>query len=608
MNILNSKILISLVLIFTTISTNYAQRENDTWVFGNNKWIFDSNQTNGFIHSSIGSYPFKYGTASVSDKNTGELLFYSDGTSIIDKNGNLMQNGGYLFGDPAPNTALERFYLTSGLCGGNKTQQPVIILPKPGSTERYYVFSSVYTDYRYYCTDGYPREFFNFGIRYAEVDMSNGLGNVVSKNNLVQANGSNGLSSTLHGDGNSIWLVTTNNGDFYSYKIDSGGVSTTPIINSFAQDVFNTIKISPNGEYLFNNTLNYNASKNNYALYNFNKTNGQVTNRTPILPSSNSYDSFVDATVGPSSFEFSPDSNILYFISAEACLCTSHPFELGKLSMYNISTGELAGGTYPLFEFGYTSANLQRAINGKIYLIFNSQGFDPNFNYDVEFGYWFNGNTYSYDWGVIEYPDNWNPNINPISYISPPLNVKNGYMFPQLIPEIPNCTNDLIITQNVFPGATDIQSALNTVTATNIIFNQGTAKYDAGVSVFLKPGFNAKSGSEFRAFIQGCTVPPLPKIEDGLTQSDEGLNLKTEKILILYPNPTSGLLHLSSEEKMYSWEISNPFGTIQDSGSFRFLNDAKNLEINLNNFITGVYYVKVVFQDGEIITKKIIRE
>src|SRR5690606_10935205 len=114
---------------------------------------------------------------------------------------------------------------TSGLCRGNKTQQPVVIIPKPNSQNRYYVFYSVYSNYQNYCTDGYPSEFFNFGLQYAEVDMTNGLGYVVSKNNIMQNNGSNGLSTTLHSDGNSYWLITTNNGDFYSYKIDSNGIN-----------------------------------------------------------------------------------------------------------------------------------------------------------------------------------------------------------------------------------------------------------------------------------------------------------------------------------------------------------------------------------------------
>ena len=35
---------------------------------------------------------------------------------------------------------------------------------------------------------------------------------------------------------------------------------------------------------------------------------------------------------------------------------------------------------------------------------------------------------------------------------------------------------------------------------------------------------------------------------------------------------------------------------------------AKNVEIDLSKLITGVYYVKVVFNDGEIITKTLIKE
>src|SRR5690606_19207463 len=116
MKFFSNKLLLASLAISFIFSTSYGQRENDTWVFGNNKWIFDSNQSNGFNSSLIGgNYHFLYGTASISDYSTGNLLFFSNGISIFDKNGNLMQNGGDLFGQALPNSALERFYLTSGL-------------------------------------------------------------------------------------------------------------------------------------------------------------------------------------------------------------------------------------------------------------------------------------------------------------------------------------------------------------------------------------------------------------------------------------------------------------------------------------------------------------
>lgn len=602
---IKNRVLLMLMVILLFFSPIYAQRENDTWVFGNSKWIFDSNQPNGFLHSSIGNYPFVYGTASISNENTGQLLFYSDGIGILDKNGNLMQNGGNLYGPASPGSSLERFYFTANWCGGNRTQQPVLILPKPGSANKYYVFYSVYTTYRHHCTDGFPDEFYNFGLRYAEVDMSNGLGTVISKNNLIQTNGSEGLTSTLHSNGNSFWLVSTNNGNFYSYRVDSQGVSSTPVISSFTENVYGTIKISPNGQYLFNNAL---YATNNYSIYNFNNGNGQVTNRVPILPSNSGLDIYVDSSKGPSSFEFSPDSNILYFISVGLHSGVDAPYFPGSLSMYNISTGQLAGNTQ-LFEFDRTAANLQLAKDGKIYLIFNDQYYINN-EQDIgtEFGYYLNGNTYSFDWGVIKNPNLWSTNINPISYITPPLNVKNGFMFPQLIPELPQCVNNLNITENVQSGNIDMRSASNTITATNIIFSGGTAEYDAGVRVFLKPGFNAKSGSNFRGFIQGCTIPaPFSKTEEGWSKSNENEGLQSERVLILHPNPTLSLLKLLSEEDMSKWEISNTFGVLQYSGVFNN-NNSRSIEVNLDNLITGVYYVKVVFRDGEVVTKILIKE
>jgi len=73
-------------------------------------------------------------------------------------------------------------------------------------------------------------------------------------------------------------------------------------------------------------------------------------------------------------------------------------------------------------------------------------------------------------------------------------------------PECDSCLDNRPITQNVNSGQTDNQQASNSITATNIINSGATANYDAGNTVFLRPGFHAKNGANFRAFIQGCST------------------------------------------------------------------------------------------------------
>jgi len=76
---------------------------------------------------------------------------------------------------------------------------------------------------------------------------------------------------------------------------------------------------------------------------------------------------------------------------------------------------------------------------------------------------------------------------------------------PEEFTTLPECSEHLNKTQDVTSGQTDIDDSEITLHATNVIFSGGTAAYDTGTTLSLKPGFYAKSGATFRAFIDGCT-------------------------------------------------------------------------------------------------------
>lgn len=80
-----------------------AQGEGNFWYFGYNAGLdFNTNPptplTNGALNTAEGC-------AAVSDKN-GNLLFYTDGSFVYDKNHNLMPNGAGLMGHPSSTQSL----------------------------------------------------------------------------------------------------------------------------------------------------------------------------------------------------------------------------------------------------------------------------------------------------------------------------------------------------------------------------------------------------------------------------------------------------------------------------------------------------------------------
>ena len=98
-----------------------AQNEAANWYFGQNAGIqFDAS---GNLISSIndGQLSTLEGCTSISDTN-GDLLFYTDGRLVYNRNHQLMPNGTELYGDPS-------------------STQSALVVPLPGSDTIYYIFT-----------------------------------------------------------------------------------------------------------------------------------------------------------------------------------------------------------------------------------------------------------------------------------------------------------------------------------------------------------------------------------------------------------------------------------------------------------------------------------
>ncbi|MBN4049701.1 hypothetical protein JYT36_00575, partial [Bacteroidales bacterium AH-315-N07] len=133
---------------------NCNSKEATYWYFGDRAGIKFENDT---VIPQYQNPMFTWeGTATISDKNTGNLLFYTEGDTLFNANHQPMPNG-------------------TGLKGDLSSTQAALIIPMPGDGGKYYVFT---VD----ASSSNPNRFPNDSVcTYSIVDMTldGGLGDII---------------------------------------------------------------------------------------------------------------------------------------------------------------------------------------------------------------------------------------------------------------------------------------------------------------------------------------------------------------------------------------------------------------------------------------------
>ena len=163
------------------------------------------------------------------------------------------------------------------------------------------------------------------------------------------------------------------------------------------------------------------------------------------------------------------------------------------------------------------------------------------------------------------------------------------------------CVADLVITQNVSSGQTDLQSASNTLTATNIISDGGFAHYTAGNRLLFKPGFAVAKGGRLIAGNADCSKSAGTRI------AINTMEVSAQIELALYPNPTDGGFNViipvnKGEQKSnlrQSLVVYAVFGEVILSKEVR---PGEKVVVDLSNKAKGMYLIK--YKAGDQITVK----
>ncbi len=70
----------------------------------------------------------------------------------------------------------------------------------------------------------------------------------------------------------------------------------------------------------------------------------------------------------------------------------------------------------------------------------------------------------------------------------------------------------------------------------------------------------------------------------------------------IYPNPNNGIFTIDSKDVIQKIEVTN----IAGQTLFSETTSEKTHQLHLNHFSQGIYFIKVSYQDGLTITKKVI--
>lgn len=192
----------------------------------------------------------------------------------------------------------------------------------------------------------------------------------------------------------------------------------------------------------------------------------------------------------------------------------------------------------------------------------------------------------------------------PVYFVNTSTNITQVAYFSLIVNYYVGCQEEITITQNVSSGVTSNQSAEITLTATNTISNGANANYDAGERVYLKPGFNVYAGGVFTGFIEGCAITSNRSSTFKEKDDVEKENTFEINTVQIYPNPTKGISNLISNQKINAYALFNTQGSFLISKS---LNKDKTA-LNLEELPSGIYFLKVFLESGEVLTKKIVKE
>ena len=319
MNMMKKLLLfVSIALLSQTADAQVQQAR--WWYFGSGAGLDFNTAPSAEPNGTLQTYE---GCSSISSP-VGSLYFYTDGSIVKNANHATMTNG-------------------TGLTGGGSSTQSGQVIPYPGSSTKYYIFTQA-------------QNVAANGMRYSVVDMTlqSGLGAVTSTKNVFLDNGfAEKVTGVKKNGGYWVCALKLPGDTMYAYEVTTSGVNSTPVksntgISLGTNNFYGCMKANSQGTQL---AAVHQGILSNAHIFNFNKNTGQVTSTITLSIT----------TSNPYGVEFSPNGDLLYVQS----------WNTSDLKQYDLTAGTAALISASQVTLGSTSntggGSLQIGPDGLLY-------------------------------------------------------------------------------------------------------------------------------------------------------------------------------------------------------------------------------------------------
>jgi gliding motility-associated-like protein len=326
------KLCLVLFFLLSHAIPGFTQNYYNNWYFGHNAGLsFNTSPPTALAGGQINT---PEGTASISN-SAGNLLFYTDGVTVWGRNHAVMPNG-------------------TGLNGHPSSSQSALIVPMPGASSKYYLFTT---------TDHMGSGELSYSI--IDMTMNGGIGDVdPAKKNVVLTSNQTEKLVAANSPGCGIWIITheRNTNQFEARLVTATGIGAAvyshtgsvhgaPVQPNNINNLTGVMKVSKNSRKLGLATL-----ARIIELFDFDPATGILSNPVALLMS---------APAQGYGVCFSPDNSKFYVTASQGPGYEIYQYDISSNTAANIIASKTLVGAVSTSVF--IVGDMALGPDGKIY-------------------------------------------------------------------------------------------------------------------------------------------------------------------------------------------------------------------------------------------------